>query len=272
MGLLINGELKKMVLADPPLVFSPDDSHPFDLEVQLQPASIDLRLSNQFQRFKSNLPFLDCIDDQSQSMEFMTIEEFEPLVLKPGDFLLAQTVEHVNIANNMVGKVEARQSIARLGIMVNLASNMNPGYEGIIPLQLINLSPHSIVLRPYWRICTLMIEQCDSPVEKPYGEHEDAKYQDEEIISPSKLAYDVEIYNKIIKNEDVLADFSDSILKMEIETNLEFKSYYSDMFRKLTLECLYLCKARGHTWPEQADIDDARRNIEKILKTTQGGP
>ena len=61
MGILTNGEIKKLLSKDPPLLKSRDGERPIDITIQVQPASIDLRLSNVFLKFKKDLLFIDCL-------------------------------------------------------------------------------------------------------------------------------------------------------------------------------------------------------------------
>ncbi len=100
------------------LVIEPLD----DIDLQVQPASVDLRLGREFLEFEhTNIP---CIHPQSEAEieEYVTetlIEEDGEFILHPGDFVLGTTKERVEIPNDLIAHVEGRSSLGRLAIVVH---------------------------------------------------------------------------------------------------------------------------------------------------------
>ncbi len=114
-----------------------------DLELQLQPASIDLRLGCQFRRAIK------------ASGEVEELSEGTDFVLGPGEFALRTTLERVHVPTDLVARVEGRSSIGRLAILVHATAGfIDPGFEGEITLELSNLGPTPAHLRVGSRICS----------------------------------------------------------------------------------------------------------------------
>lgn len=94
---------------------------PVDVEQQVQPASIDLRLGSAFRIFNyGNHALIDPSRpiDFDEFTELVTIQE-RPFILHPGAFVLGSTLEYVAIPTNLVGRLEGRSSIGRLGVIVH---------------------------------------------------------------------------------------------------------------------------------------------------------
>jgi deoxycytidine triphosphate deaminase/transcriptional regulator with XRE-family HTH domain len=105
-------------LEDGDLVVDPLD----DPELQIQPASVDLRLGREFLEFQhTNIPCIhpnseDEIDDY---VDETVVDEDDEFVLHPGDFVLGTTKERVEIPPDLIAHVEGRSSLGRLAIVVH---------------------------------------------------------------------------------------------------------------------------------------------------------
>jgi len=93
-----------------------------DPDMQIQPASVDLRLGNEFVVYK--LPHVSCIDTADPETtegytETVTVEDDEGFILHPGEFVLGSTHERVAIPDDLVARVEGRSSIGRLAVVVH---------------------------------------------------------------------------------------------------------------------------------------------------------
>ncbi len=113
-----------------------------DLSIQLGSCSLDLRLSSEFRIFNYNrFPFVD-IRNPGQALDItkeVVVGEEELFVLQPGAFALAVTLERVELADDVVARLEGRSSLGRLGIVVHAtASIIDPGWRGRIVLELGN--------------------------------------------------------------------------------------------------------------------------------------
>lgn len=135
----------------------------------IQPASIDLHLGSQFitakHRGRGVDPYSRDDIEKAFAVSFGTLDQFS---LAPGGFLLAAT-ERVTLGNELVGQVAGKSSLARLGLYVESAGFIDPGFDGPITLELFNVSPNSILLTPSMPICQLSLSRLDSPANPVYS-------------------------------------------------------------------------------------------------------
>lgn len=175
-------------LDDGSLVVRPLD----DPEQQIQPGSIDVRLGTRF----SQLPGRDVIrvDDPDLNGPEVEYELGSYVPLKPDDFLLATTLEYVEIPDDILSNVEGRSSIGRLAVEVHsTAGILDPGYKGEITLEISNNSKKTIMLKTGMRIAQLVFQELKNPAERPYGEDRGSKYQNQNGPQASKIAEDNEV-------------------------------------------------------------------------------
>ena len=165
-----------------------------DPELQIQPSSIDLRLSSTFVIYQ--LPHVPCIDAREPSTvdqytEAVEIAQGDAFVLQPGEFALGSTYERVEIPPDLVARVEGRSSIGRLAVVVHATAGfIDPGFRGRITLELSNLGRCAVKLYPGMRISQIVLHTMTSPAERPYGEARGSKYQGQEGPVPSRIAHD----------------------------------------------------------------------------------
>lgn len=153
---------------------------PFD-DSMIQPASVDLRLDRFFRIFKPKDhhpidPFVP------QEMDEIEIPENGRFGLAPGAFCLGSTLERIEIASNMVGRLEGKSSIGRLGLTTHVTAGFfDPGFRGYATLELFNASGRPIYLYPGMKIAQMSFAATSGSAIRPYG-HEDlgSKYQDQE--------------------------------------------------------------------------------------------
>ncbi len=165
-----------------------------DPELQIQPASIDLRLGNRFVVYK--LPHVPCIDSADPESvtgytEEIVIEEGASFTMHPGEFALGSTVERVRVPTDLVARVEGRSSIGRIAIVVHATAGfIDPGFDGEITLELANLGRCAVKLYPGMRISQVVFHTMTSPAERPYGPGRGSKYQGQTGPIASRLAHD----------------------------------------------------------------------------------
>ena len=100
---------------------------PFDPD-SVQPSSIDLRVGNQFRVFaNSRHPYIDVRQPMEGLTEIVEASDDEPFILHPGEFVLGSTLERVAIPNDMVGRLEGKSSLGRLGLLIH--SSLPAGEE-----------------------------------------------------------------------------------------------------------------------------------------------
>lgn len=166
-----------------------------DLKVQLGACSIDLHLDNRFRVFKhSSHPFIDLKGkvDTDKLMKEIVVKKGEAFVMQPGDFALVTTVENLELADDLLGRIEGRSSLGRLGIIVHgTASVFDPGWVGKPTMELGNLGVMPVALYPGMRICAFTFEEVSSPVEVPYRKKKGNKYAGQQSPLASKLSNEV---------------------------------------------------------------------------------
>ena len=124
--------------------------------------------------------------DMSHLTEEEDIDELKPFVLHPGEFILAATFESVRIPDNIVGRLDGKSSLGRLGLIVHsTAGFVDPGFEGTITLELTNISNLPITLYAMMPVSQISFMYLSTPAEKPYGGNR-SKYQGQRGPQPSR--------------------------------------------------------------------------------------
>jgi len=166
-----------------------------DYDVQLGSCSIDMHLGNEFKVFnRSKIPFIDLKNPISSElfMQDIVIPDNEPFIMQPGDYLLAITKEWLEIADDLIGRIEGRSSLGRLGIIVHgTASVFDPGWRGRPVMELGNLGTLPVAIYPGMRMCAFTFEQLSSPTSKPYYKKLNNKYGNQSNPMASKLSDEV---------------------------------------------------------------------------------
>jgi len=179
-----------MVLSGPDIVKCIEDGH-LGFHPPLPPAavtqaSVDLTLGYRFCRFKG-APRGTVHELLNDSLHWEAIEQ-EGLSVHPGEFLLGQTLESVSFGPGLAGFLEGRSSWARCGLMVTLGANkIDAGFQGNIVLEIVNLGPATVLLRPGLdRAVQLVIVRLSSPVagDQCYGAKEGDVYQRQSVPVP----------------------------------------------------------------------------------------
>ncbi|GGB49286.1 dCTP deaminase [Shewanella inventionis] len=162
--------------------------------------SVDVRLGSQFRVFKDHTaPFID-LSGPSAEMQMaldrvmsdkIEIAENEAFFLHPGELALAVTLESVTLPADIVGWLDGRSSLARLGLMVHVtAHRIDPGWQGKIVLECYNSGKLPLALRPGMTIGALNFERLSSAVARPYNTRKSAKYKDQQEAVASRISQD----------------------------------------------------------------------------------
>lgn len=143
---------------------------PFD-EKDLQPASIDLHLDKEFLVFDTTQNYVidpkKPIDDMMKSV---TISEDRPFILHPGEFALGMIYETTGVGNDMVGRLEGKSSVGRLGLLIHVTAGfLDPGNKLKMTLELHNTANLPIMLYYNMPIAQMAFERLSSECERPYG-------------------------------------------------------------------------------------------------------
>jgi dCTP deaminase len=173
---------------------------PAPKEDMISGVTVDLRLGNKFRVFQDHkAPYVDLSGPKelvSAAMESIMsdeiiLEEGEAFFLHPGELALAITHESVTLPDDIVGWLDGRSSLARLGLMVHVtAHRIDPGWSGNIVLEFYNSGKLPLALRPYMKIGALSFETMSGPAESPYNRRKDAKYKGQSGAVASRISDD----------------------------------------------------------------------------------
>ncbi|MEX0783240.1 MAG: dCTP deaminase [Dehalococcoidia bacterium] len=155
----------------------------------IQPASVDLRLGHLFRVFRNSMiPFIDVKKDYPDLTELVEIAGDEPFILHPGEFALAVTYERVRLPNTIVGRLEGKSSLGRLGLLIHsTAGYVDPGWDGALTLELSNVANLPITLYHKMKVSQISFLELSEPAEHPYGSKAaGSKYQGQVGPTPSK--------------------------------------------------------------------------------------
>jgi len=162
--------------------------------------TLDIRLGNKFRVFEGhNAPFIDISGPKDQVQKALdkvmsdeiVLENNEPFILHPGELALAMTLESVTLPDDIVGWLDGRSSLARLGLMVHVtAHRIDPGWSGNIVLEFINAGKLPLALRAGMPIGALNFETLSSPAQFPYNKRNNAKYKDQTGAVASRIGDD----------------------------------------------------------------------------------
>lgn len=160
---------------------------------RIQPASVDLTLCDEFLvrpwsgAYECHPIDLDDVEG-SLATQPMRKKKCKLHILLPREFCLGSTLEHIEIPNDMVGRVEGKSSLGRLGLIVHAtAGYVDPGFKGKITLEIYNLNFRPIILHPGKSICQLSFSRLESPAVYPYGhEKVGSHYQGQNTVTGSR--------------------------------------------------------------------------------------
>jgi len=167
---------------------------PYD-PADLQPSSVDLHLDRSFRVFRNNrYAFIDVRQPQPDLTELLSVDDEEPFILHPGEFVLGQTLEWVELPDDLVARLEGKSSLGRLGLLIHsTAGYVDPGWKGNLTLELSNVANLPIALYYGMRIGQISFFRMSSPVERPYGTRElGSKYQGQSQPTASAFYRDFE--------------------------------------------------------------------------------
>ncbi len=159
--------------------------------------SVDVRLGHEFRVFKDHTaPYLDLSGSKETMTKQLNQVMSDPVVigddqdffLHPGELALSVTHEHVTLPDNIVGWLDGRSSLARLGLMVHVtAHRIDPGWSGRIVLEFYNSGKLPLALRPLMVIGALNFEPMSGPALFPYNKKSGAKYRNQSGAVASRI-------------------------------------------------------------------------------------
>ena len=166
------------MLKEKTLVIDPVD------DMKIQPASVDIRLGNTFSIIEDTPTGIITMD---KPITYKTIQT-DTYLLLPGQFVLATTMEYFELPDDLTAFVEGRSSLGRMGLFIQNAGWVDPGFKGEITLELFNANRCAIELRSGRRVGQLVFAKMDRAAENPYN----GKYQGQRGATGSRVFLDKE--------------------------------------------------------------------------------
>lgn len=138
----------------------------------VQPASIDLRLGPTVLRLAPDACMLDAADGQDCDWEAYEYEPEAPVILRPGEFILGATYERITIGRQFAAQVAGKSSLARMGVAMHITAGfIDPGFAGMLTLELVNHAPIPVKLYVGQYVAQLQVWALSAPAERAYSGH-----------------------------------------------------------------------------------------------------
>ena len=143
---------------------------PFD-PAKVQPSSVDLTLDHRFLVFRNHTrALIDVKEPMDDLTELVEIDTDGVFLLHPGEFVLGSTAERIGIPNDLVGRLEGKSSLARLGLVIHsTAGFVDAGFHGFLTLELSNVASLPITLYPGMKIGQISFLAMTTAADEPYG-------------------------------------------------------------------------------------------------------
>src|SRR4029450_13863600 len=157
----------------------------------IQPSSVDLRLDRLFRVFLNHkMPVIDVKEDLEDLTRLVEIGEGEAFILHPGEFVLGSTYERVTLPDDLVGRIEGKSSLGRLGLLIHsTAGFIDACFSG----RFLVCGCHApapnlpIPLYPGMKIGQVSFLRMTTPADVPYGSARvGSKYQGQRGPTPSR--------------------------------------------------------------------------------------
>ncbi len=155
----------------------------------VQPSSVDLHVDRYFRVFRNHSQrVIDVKEDQEELAQLVEVREDDALILHPGEFVLGATAERVALSDDLVGRLEGKSSLGRLGLLIHsTAGFVDPGFDGYLTLELSNVANLPITVYPGMKIGQISFLAMTTPADAPYGSSAlGSKYQHQRGPTPSR--------------------------------------------------------------------------------------
>lgn len=155
----------------------------------IQPSSVDLHVDRYFRVFRNHtMSHIDVKQNLEELTELVEMEDDDPFMLHPGEFVLGSTLERVALPTDLVARLEGKSSLGRLGLLIHsTAGFVDAGWDGQLTLELSNVANLPITLYPGMKIGQISFIRMTTPADVPYGSAAvGSKYQGQRGPRPSR--------------------------------------------------------------------------------------
>lgn len=141
-------------------------------ENNIQPSGVDLRVKAVY-RLK-NGGYLGVKDRRTPDIEVVDKEVGKKVVLNPNEFVLVETMEKVNMPNDISATVLPRSSLFRCGASLHTAV-VDPGYIGTLTFGMKNLSEFPFEIEIGSKIGQIVFEEVKGNTKLYNGKYQGGK-------------------------------------------------------------------------------------------------
>jgi dCTP deaminase len=155
----------------------------------IQPSSVDLHLDRYFRVFRNHtMGHIDVKRNLEDLTELVEADDADPFILHPGEFVLGSTAERVAIPADLVGRIEGKSSLGRLGLLIHTTAGfVDAGWDGKLTLEFSNVASLPITLYPGMKIGQISFIRMTTEADNPYGTGSlGSKYQGQKGPRPSR--------------------------------------------------------------------------------------
>jgi len=156
----------------------------------VQPNSLDIRLGDHFVWYEPGDEVIDPFEKESVTAKVQEMRA-PSMVLPPGLFVLAETLEAITLPDNIVASIEGKSSVARLGVELHQTGGwIDAGFSGSITLEMCNVNQRPVRIYAGMPIGQLVFYTTER-AEEPYNLKRDAKYQHQRQATLSRYPENV---------------------------------------------------------------------------------
>jgi len=155
----------------------------------IQPSSVDVHVDQFFRVFRNHTArVIDVKEDQEDLTELVDVGSETPFILHPGEFVLGSTLERVAISDDLVGRIEGKSSLGRLGLLIHTTAGfVDAGWDGYLTLEFSNVANLPITIYPGMKIGQISFFEMSTPADRPYGASGlNSKYKRQRGPTPSR--------------------------------------------------------------------------------------
>lgn len=188
-GLLADHQINALCQSSAPMIspfegeqITKDDQGRRVVSYGLTSYGYDARAASEWVLFERASRPLDPLDLHEEP----TTRSSEPsLIIPPGGFALARTVEWFRMPADVLAVCVGKSTWARLGLVVNVTP-LEPGWEGQVTLELSNTAPRPIKVHAHMGLCQFLFYRGAAPPVITYADRQ-GKYQNQRGITFPRL-------------------------------------------------------------------------------------
>jgi dCTP deaminase len=135
-----------------------------EVDLKRGATSIDLRLGRWFRSFKqTHDSFASLVKDSGRIETLKSRQHWVPFgeafMLHPGRFVLAATLEWLQLPRGLSGYITGKSSLGRHGLIIETASGIHPCFSGCLTLELANVGEIPLKIFPGMPVCQVFFHR-----------------------------------------------------------------------------------------------------------------